>query len=167
MTTPCSIHPLVRKGGSGLTLRNHTTSCTINPEMSIRHPPAIRSLPSITKPPRITAAGVLPRAPANAKLSTGRSQVTSGPRPPTAHAPAFRPPLLTILYVLPARLSRIPIPQAAGSWQLASDSLRPPACLVFSASPGLNVIPPPHPPPHQSLQALLGLAPTPQQLPKR
>lgn len=67
------------------------------------------------------------------------------------------------LSVLPARFSWIPIPQAGGSWQLASDSLRPPACLVFSANPGLNMIALPH----QSLQALRGLAPTPKQLPKR
>ena len=59
MTTPCSIHLLVRKGGSGLTPRNHTTSCTTNPETSIRHPPGIRSLPT-HKAPRITVAGVLP-----------------------------------------------------------------------------------------------------------
>ena len=125
-------------------LRNHTTSCTTSPEISIRHPPGIRSLPSITKPPKITVAGVPARAPANAKVSTGRSQVTSGPRPPTAPAPPSGR-LLTILSVLPARLSWIRIPQAAGSWQLASDSLRPPACLVFSANPGLNVTPPPPP----------------------
>lgn len=75
-------------------LRNHTTSCTTSPEISIRHPPGIRSLPSITKPPKITVAGVPARAPANAKVSTGRSQVTSGPRPPTAPAPPSGRPSL-------------------------------------------------------------------------